>query len=78
MMRGMANAFGMRMRTAPLWLPVAEQALKDAGVDISECTRHRDARLAAEREREEAVAASAARDAESQRGNSGGSRALLA
>lgn len=31
MMRGMGNAFGLRMRTAPMWLPVAENLLKENG-----------------------------------------------
>ena len=48
MMRGMANAFGLRLRTAPLWLPVAEDLLRSQGIDPAECTPHANARRAAE------------------------------
>ena len=52
MMRGMANAFGLRLRTAPLWLPVAEKLLRQYGIDPTSCTPHRNARLAQEQEAE--------------------------
>jgi len=41
MMRGMANAFGMRLRTAPLWLPIAEKVLRDNGIDPDTAIPHR-------------------------------------
>lgn len=33
MMRGMANAFNLRVRTAPEWRPYAQQLLRDHGID---------------------------------------------
>ncbi len=35
MMRGMGNAFGMKLRVAPYWAPFAEKALRDAGIPVT-------------------------------------------
>jgi aarF domain-containing kinase len=40
MMRGMGNAFGIRMRTAPMWVHTAEELLRDNMIDPDDCIPH--------------------------------------
>lgn len=55
LMRGMALAFGIRMRVAPLWCSTAEKVLLENGVDPAEC--YQDATLEEEARSEAAARA---------------------